>query len=77
MTFNNLSDKAKQILTLAGQESVNLKHFYLGVEHLFIALTKIPDGLAQGVLQHFGLDSKQVRDAIRSPIGIGSEKHRQ
>lgn len=77
MTFNNLSDETKQILTLAVQESVNLKHFYLGVEHLFIALTKIPDGLAQRVLQHFGLDSKQVRNAIRSNIGIGSEEHRQ
>ena len=75
MTCNNLSEEVKQILTLAGQESVNLKHFYLGVEHLYIALTKIPDGLAQGVLQHFGLDSKQVRDTIRLSIGIGSEKH--
>lgn len=38
-------------------------------------MTKIPDGLAQRVLQHFGLDSKQVRDTIRLTIGIGSEKH--
>jgi ATP-dependent Clp protease ATP-binding subunit ClpA len=72
---DNLSQEAKQILTLAGQESVNLKHFYLGVEHLFIALTEIPAGLAQGVLQHFGVDAKQVRDTIRSTIGMGSEKH--
>jgi ATP-dependent Clp protease ATP-binding subunit ClpC len=75
MTSNNLSEEAKQILTLAAQESINLKHFYLGVEHLFIVLTKIPDGLAQGVLQQFGLDFKQVRDSIRLSIGIGSEKH--
>jgi ATP-dependent Clp protease ATP-binding subunit ClpC len=72
---DDLSQEAKQILALAEQESINLKHFYLGVEHLFIALTKIHDGLTQGVLQHFGLDSKQVRDTIRSSIGIGSEKH--
>jgi ATP-dependent Clp protease ATP-binding subunit ClpC len=77
MTFNNLSEEAKQIFTLAAQESVDRNHFYLGVEHLFIALTKIPGGLAQGVLHHFGLDPKQVRDTIRSNIGIGSEKHRQ
>lgn len=77
MTFNNLSAEAKQILTLAAQESVDRNHFYLGVEHLFIALSEIPGGLAHEFLRHLGLDAKQVRDTIRSRIGTGYEKHRQ
>lgn len=38
MNLENLGPEAKQILALAKQESENLQHFYLGVEHIFIVL---------------------------------------
>lgn len=71
MLAENLSHEAKQILALAKQESENLEHFYLGVEHIFIALTKVENGVTQAVLQQLGLDPKQVRDAIRAFSGTG------
>jgi len=71
MQPENLSPEAKQILALARQESENLKHFYLGVEHIFIALTKVENGVTQSVLQQLNLDPKQVRDAIRCFVGMG------
>ncbi len=71
MLPENLSPEAKQILALAQQESENLKHFYLGVEHIFIALTKVENGLTQGVLQQLNLDPKQMRDVIRRFVGSG------
>ena len=71
MSQENLSPEARQILALAKQESENLQHFYLGVEHVFIALTKVEDGITQAVLQQFKLDPKQVRDAVRLLVGTG------
>ena len=71
MQPENLSPEAIQIITLARQESENLKHFYLGVEHIFIALTKVENGITQGVFQQLNLNPKQVRDAVRRFAGMG------
>lgn len=71
MIDEDLSPEAKQILALAKQESENLQHFYLGVEHIFIALTEVENGVTQGVLQESDLDSGGIRDAIRRFAGTG------
>ena len=75
MIDENLSPETEKIMTLAQRESENLQHFYLGVEHLFIALTKVENGQTQAILQQVNLEPKQVRDAIRSFVGTG-EGHR-
>ena len=51
----NLSQEAARIFALASQESEQLMHFYLGTEHIFIALTKIENGLTLAVLRHVNL----------------------
>lgn len=71
MQPENFSPEAKQILALAQKESENLQHFYLGAEHIFIALTKVENGVTQSVFHQLNLDPKQVRDAIRRFVGIG------
>jgi len=71
MLPENLSPEARQILAATRQESENLKHFYLGVEHIFIALTKVENSITQAVLQRLSLDPKEVRDAIRRFIDTG------
>lgn len=71
MLPEDLSPEAKQILALARQESESLQHFYLGVEHIFIALTKVENSLTQAVLQQFKLDPKEARDAICRFVGTG------
>lgn len=73
MIDEDLSPEAKQILALAKQESENLQHFYLGVEHIFIALTKVENGVTQAILQRSNLDSKQARDMILRFVGTGDE----
>lgn len=76
MLPDNLSNEAKHILSSAQQESTKLNHFYLGTEHIFIALTKVKDGITQAVLSHLNIDPKQLRDAIRQTTGMGGgEKH--
>lgn len=65
----------KDILISARQESYRMRHFYLGVEHLFIALLEVKGGLASALIQERGLTPEYVIDAMRRKVGKGS-KHR-
>lgn len=65
----------KDILISARQESHRMRHFYLGVEHLFIGLMDIKGGLTASILETKGLAPEYVTDAIRRKAGKGS-RHR-
>ena len=53
-----------------------MRHYYLGVEHLFIALLEIRGGLTGNIISEQGLSPEYVIDAIRRKTGKGSSKHR-
>ena len=57
------------IEALARQESVKQHHFFIGVEHLFIALTQLEGGLTSAVLEHHELNARFVRFSIRESVG--------
>ncbi|HML20168.1 MAG TPA: Clp protease N-terminal domain-containing protein [Aggregatilinea sp.] len=59
----------EDILTLARQESANLYHYFIGVEHLFIALTQLSGGLTVAALQHHNISPRFVRYSLRESIG--------
>ena len=59
----------QDIQTLARQESARLHHYFIGVEHLFIALTQLTGGLTTSVLEHHGLSPRFVRYSIRETVG--------
>ncbi len=61
----NLSD----IETLARRESAKQYHFFVGVEHLFIALTQLENGLTSAVLADHELSPRFVRYSIRETVG--------
>ena len=59
----------------ARQESYRMRHFYVGAEHLFIALLDSKGSLTGNIIQVYGLTPGYVIDAIRRKIGKGG-KHR-
>jgi hypothetical protein len=61
----------RDILIQARQESSRMRHWYLGVEHLFIALLEPQGGLTRTILQDHGLTPDYVIDAIRRRAGKG------
>lgn len=65
----------KDILISARQESHRMRHFFLGVEHLFIALLEVKHGLAMTILNELGYTQEYVIDAVRRKAGKGS-RHR-
>jgi len=70
----SLGEDSKIIVSLAAAYSKGLKHYYLGVEHLFIAMTKLEKSLTQTVLATIGLDPKETRDHVKIEAGPGYEK---
>lgn len=61
----------RDILIQARQESTRMRHYYLGVEHLFIALLETQGGLTRTLLQDHGLTPDYVIDAVRHKCGKG------
>jgi ATP-dependent Clp protease ATP-binding subunit ClpC len=64
-------DALRDILIQARQESTRMRHWYLGVEHLFIALLETQGGLTVTLLQDQGLTPDYVIEAIRKKTGKG------
>ena len=62
------------ILISARQESHRMRHFYLGLEHIFIALLSIRGGLAASILADEGFAPEYVIDAIRRKAGKGGKR---
>jgi hypothetical protein len=64
------------IETLARAESERMRHYYIGVEHLFVALTQLEGGITGGVLEQVGQSPRYIRYAIREAIGRGDGTRR-
>ena len=64
--------RAKKVLELAMEEAQNLKHNYMGTEHLLLGLIREEEGIAARVLQNLGADLGKIRDAVISQLeGMG------
>lgn len=65
----------KDILIGARQEAHRMRHYYIGAEHLFIALLSVKGSITSALIQSYGLTPEYVIDSLRRKIGKGS-KHR-
>ena len=56
------------LLDAAADEARRLRHLHVGVEHVFIALTR---GKTEGTFRAAGLDAAEIREFLRREIGLG------
>ncbi len=63
--------RCSRLISRGAEEARALNHPYIGVEHLFIALTRREGGAAGRLLRRAGLSAKIVRSEIRREIGTG------
>ena len=61
--FDLLDDAAKRVLTLAEEEARQMRHNWIGTEHVVIALLR-SDGVAQRALQELGVTLDVVRAGV-------------
>lgn len=64
----------KDIQISARQESFRMKHYFIGVEHLFIGMLELGSGLAARLIEMHGLPVEYVIDAIRRRTGKGTSQ---
>lgn len=67
-------DRCPEMLETAAEEARRLKHPYVGIEHLFNAITRQPGGPGESLLRSLGLEAGFVRDRIRAESGVGKEE---
>jgi ATP-dependent Clp protease ATP-binding subunit ClpC len=60
-----------KLLSPAAEYAQKMGHNYIGTEHLFLAMSKIDDGVTSRLLRRAGLDPRVVRSEIRKEIGMG------
>ena len=73
-----LTARAKKVLTYAVEEAKRLNHHYIGTEHLLLGLVRNGEGVATGVLDILGVSLEQVRTQVirmlRQGPGVSSER---
>lgn len=56
-----LTPRSKKVIELAVDEARQLKHHYIGTEHLLLGLVREGEGVAAGVLNSLGIELEDVR----------------
>jgi ATP-dependent Clp protease ATP-binding subunit ClpC len=69
-----LTERAQEVLRLAGEQARELRHSFIGTEHILLALLLEPEGTAAQVLASFGVSYAQVRTAVVRMMGLGLEQ---
>ncbi len=61
--------RSKKVLELALREALQLRHNYIGTEHILLGLLKESDGVAVRILSNLGADPDAVRSEILRMLG--------
>lgn len=69
--FGKFSEEAQKVLILANKEMSELKHPYVGSEHLFLAILKQNDEISKK-LKKYKVTYKIFKDELIKIIGIGT-----
>ncbi|MGL5245128.1 MAG: Clp protease N-terminal domain-containing protein, partial [Sarcina sp.] len=71
MLFERFTDKTKIVLENAKEISIELKHGYIGTEHILIGILKDDEGISKKILNKYGVNEKDTIKFIEKYIGIG------
>lgn len=71
--FGNFTEEARRVLVGAKKEMQDLKHPYVGSEHLLLALLK-DDNLVSKKLKEYDLNYDVFREEIIKVIGVGKQE---
>ncbi len=72
--FSKFSEEAQKVLVSSKKEMQELKHPYVGSEHLFLALLKGNDDCSKK-LNEFGITYSKFKDKLIELVGIGKEEN--
>jgi hypothetical protein len=69
--FDQFTESARHVLTLAQDEAMRFNHTYIGTEHLLLGLIRERDGTAAPILESMNIELAKVRTEVELIIGRG------
>src|SRR2546427_330817 len=69
--FDQFTERARRVLTLAQEEALRFNHNYIGTEHLLLGLVREGEGVAAQALAQLGLELTKVRNEVELFVGRG------
>ncbi|RMD76699.1 ATP-dependent Clp protease ATP-binding subunit [Candidatus Dojkabacteria bacterium] len=70
----NFTPRAYQVIQIAYQESLELKHNYIGTEHILLGILLEQEGLGAQILKRYGITHTQLRQAVIKAVGEGDKE---
>ncbi|KDR94340.1 ATP-dependent Clp protease ATP-binding subunit ClpC [Peptoclostridium litorale DSM 5388] len=70
--FNNFTQRAKDVLDLAGKQASSLGHNFVGSEHILLGILAEKNGVGAQTLEKFGVSLEGVRESIEEIEGKGT-----
>ncbi|GAA0127246.1 ATP-dependent Clp protease ATP-binding subunit [Clostridium senegalense] len=70
--FNRFTERARNVLMYANDESREFKHGYVGTEHILLAILKEDDGISKNILNDFNVNYDNVKSLIETYVGYGN-----
>lgn len=70
--FNKFTEEAKKVISLSKKEMIQLKHPYLGSEHIMLGILK-NDNSVSSILKKYNITYKIYKKALIDFIGYGKE----
>jgi ATP-dependent Clp protease ATP-binding subunit ClpC len=71
--FERFTERARQVVMLAQDETRTFKHNYIGTEHLLLGLLREEEGVAARVLDTLDITIEEVRAQVARIVGQGDE----
>ncbi|WKZ33096.1 MAG: ATP-dependent Clp protease ATP-binding subunit [Thermodesulfobacteriota bacterium] len=68
-----LTPAARRVLDAAIEESKNRQHYYLGVEHLFLAFAKVEENFFREVMEDLNLDIFHVINFLNEHLNVSRQ----
>jgi ATP-dependent Clp protease ATP-binding subunit ClpA len=72
--FSKFNPAARRVLRIAEQECRNHSHYYVGAEHLLVALLEERDPAVLRALETDRIDVPEVHAEVRRALGTGDDR---
>ncbi|MBW9154686.1 ATP-dependent Clp protease ATP-binding subunit [Clostridium estertheticum] len=77
MMFNKFTERAQKVLVYAQEEAQQLKHGYVGTEHILLGILKEQDGVCKKSLNNMKITSVEVKKLVIEYEGEGDVEMRR
>ena len=72
MNGYNFTERVRKVLAVARDEAIDLRHEYVGTEHILLGLVRDGEGVASAVLANRSIDAQQLGARIKDIVKSGS-----